>query len=599
MLKLPAIGTIISEAINTFKRFPCVLIFAIAGAFALSYYIDVQGNDKYTWLLYFIFTCSLGGVLFFNMYLFFERNRISLKEKWMYSAIGLIALAVYFFLQPEELNRISMVRFVLFNLGLHILVSFVAFINFDEPNGFWHFNQIIFIRVFISLFYSLVLFAGTALALVTISYLFNVDIEFDSYLRGFYFIFIIFNSWIFLNGVPKRLHELEQDESYPKLLKFFSQFVLLPLVTLYIIILYAYIIRLFVVGQGPDTDVAYMVLALSIAGILALLLVWPIHKQEKYEWLRVYQKSFYIILIPLIILFFVAIWHRVRDFGITENRYFVLALALWLFGISLYFIIGKKKNIMLIPITLCAIVLLSSFGPWGAIKFSRVSQLMRFEAILKNNDMLIDGKAKALDGIMDEMEAQQLESVTEYIVDVFGMKELQPYFIENLDSIPKTIEYPYYNKSGAVLVLLNVIPSYNGISYNPRTVINYNVSQKDLYNVSGYDHLLEFVIRNTSATTIIGTSEQGDYSADILLNPARLVLYVDGKMDVVIEFEDEILKWKGDQNNGNDSELVLEFEEDGIQNRYRLYLNHLMAEVESDKISDAHLLEGHLLIGRK
>ena len=156
MIKWPAIGTIISEALATFKRFPGVLIFAIAASIALSHQLQIKLEENHNWVIYLIFTCTLGAVLFFNAYLYFERNKFSTKDKGLYSILIVIALIIYYMLQPEDLNRISIVRYALIILGLQLMVSFVAFIKFDEPNGFWHFNQRIFIRLFISVLYSLV-----------------------------------------------------------------------------------------------------------------------------------------------------------------------------------------------------------------------------------------------------------------------------------------------------------------------------------------------------------------------------------------------------------------------------------------------------------
>lgn len=602
MIKWPAIGTIVSEALNTFKRFPGVLLCAIIGAFALSHQLNVQ-LDENNWLIYLIFTCSLGAVLFFNAYLYFERNKIAGRDKYLYSVLIVIALVIYYFLQPEELNRISIVRFALINLGLHLMVSFVAFVNFDEPNGFWHFNQRIFIRLFISFFYSMVLYAGAALALVTIDYLFDVSFTSDNYLRTFYFIFIIFNSWVFLNGIPSTIQELEKDESFPRLLKFFSQFVLLPLVTVYIIILYAYVVRLFIIGSAPDTNVAYMVLALAIAGILALLLVWPMHKSENYKWLKVYQKTFYVILIPLIILFFVAIWHRVRDYGITENRYFVLVLALWLFGIAVYFIFSKKKSIKVIPTSLCAIVFLSSFGPWGAIKFSRVSQLMRFETILNNNNLLVEGKAiKSIDGISTE-ESDQLYSVTTYLVDVFGLNVLQPYFDKNLDSLSTIDSSNNYSAVSLILKQLNIENIQYGFGNKTENYFNIRTVTAEGFDLESYVKMYEVAYHEYGKPEV---EREILYSGNrinssMAINPLRIEVDVNGVKDVEILMEDSIhdLQSLNREELSNLDSKLLSFVMSGAKYKYKVVIkdaNGLISNKKVLKISNMNYL---LFIGEK
>ena len=38
----------------------------------------------------------------------------------------------------------------------------------------------------------------------------------------------VFETWFFLAGVPKNLEELDESDDYPKGLKIFTQYVLLP-----------------------------------------------------------------------------------------------------------------------------------------------------------------------------------------------------------------------------------------------------------------------------------------------------------------------------------------------------------------------------------
>ena len=88
---------------------------------------------------------------------------------------------------------------------------------------------------------------------------------------------------------------------------------------------------------------------------------------------------------PLIILLGFAIWKRVASYGITEQRYFVLALAFWLLYIALYFLLSKRKTIRLIPLSLCVLAFLVSFGPWGAAGVSLRVQRSRLQALLEKD----------------------------------------------------------------------------------------------------------------------------------------------------------------------------------------------------------------------
>ena len=50
-----------------------------------------------------------------------------------------------------------------------------------------------------------------------------------------------------------------------------------------------------------------------------------------------------------------AIGKRIQQYGVTEDRYFLVALALWLSGIALFFIVRRNGDIRVIPATLCVL----------------------------------------------------------------------------------------------------------------------------------------------------------------------------------------------------------------------------------------------------
>ena len=99
--------------------------------------------------------------------------------------------------------------------------------------------------------YSAVLFAGIAAALAAIDNLLNIQVAGHAYSRLWIVIAFVFNTWFFLGGVPQDLNELEQRRDYPRGLKVFSQFILIPLVAVYATILMVYFARILISGQWP------------------------------------------------------------------------------------------------------------------------------------------------------------------------------------------------------------------------------------------------------------------------------------------------------------------------------------------------------------
>nr|WP_246455272.1 DUF4153 domain-containing protein [Hymenobacter citatus] len=311
----------------------------------------------------------------------------------------------------------------------------------DTP-GFWRYNETLFLRILLAGIYSGVLFVGCALALVAIDNLF--DVKLDEHLFGYLFVTLatVFNTWFFLAGVPHNFAELEQAAPYPKALKLFTQFVLLPLVVLYLVILYAYLGRILVQWELPKGWVSILILAFSVAGIFALLLIHPIRHAAENTWIRTFARWFYRALFPLLGLLAVAIGTRIRDYGITEERYFVLVLAAWLFCMAVYFLVRRGQGIIWIPASLALVAFLSAAGPWSAFAVARRSQLKQLREISAEYGLLKDGK---LDGAGQRVPKlslnarKRITSIFNFFAEREAVAQLQPLFAAELQNMPDSL----------------------------------------------------------------------------------------------------------------------------------------------------------------
>jgi len=281
-------------------------------------------------------------------------------------------------------------------VALCSFVTFALLIGIGEISGFWNFNKILFLRILTSIFYSHILFAGLAIALVAIDQLFGIDIPDRRYPELWIFFAGIFTTSFFLAGIPERLNDLDGITSYPKGLKFFTQYILIPIVFIYTVILYAYVLKILVLWDLPHGWVSTLILCYSGVGIASLLLLYPIRENSENVWIKNLSRWFYVILIPLVVMLFVAIGRRLSEFGFTEGRYLVLVIGIWLTGMIAYFIISKKKNIKIIPISFCLLSFLVSFGPWSIFSVSEKSQVTRLEKLLAKDSILFDGKVRGV-----------------------------------------------------------------------------------------------------------------------------------------------------------------------------------------------------------
>ncbi len=497
MKKWISLDVSLELAKSSFLRFPLVLLSSALATFLSIYLIDNEQDAE--WAGQIIQTALLGLPLFLALSLYLERATMSKSKEWGILGAVLGLLLVYYYTLSYPPTIYEYIRFTLWNIGFHLCVSFMPYLWKREINGFWQFNQALFLRILTAVLYSMVLYIGITIALVAVDQLFGVNIEYTIYLKLWILIVGIFNTWFFLSGIPKDFDALERDEFYPSGLRVFTQFVLLPLVSIYFLILYVYGAKILFTWNLPQGWVTYLVLAFSIAGIFSLLLVHPIQHLEGYRWIRVYVRVFYLALFPLLILLFVSIGRRIYDYGVTEPRYLVVVLALWLTGFSIYFLLSKVKNIQYIPLSLAAVLLLSSFGPWGAFSVSERSQLGRLESILSQNKLLKQGKINTQSKEkmrIPEKDWNEITSIIDFLGERNQLHSLQPYLSIRLDTLLNP-GLETYEKTEKMIAFFNDTFENTGWQESETnfTYVLENI-QTSVLDVKAYDYVIGFQMYN-------------------------------------------------------------------------------------------------------
>jgi hypothetical protein len=437
-MRLPSIQRVFQTAATVAYRFPLTLLCALVLGAALMYDVRLGsiGFRQLPWLYPVLSTAGLGLSLTLALALVAERYGWRPAARWAGQAAAVALLLGWYALAPAQPGQTTLLRFGLLLLGLHLAVAAGPYLaelrgGADTP-GFWRYNETLLLRLLTAGLYSGVLYVGCALALVAVDNLFDVQVNRHAYGYLFFALATWFNTWVFLAGVPRDFAALEQDRTYPRGLLLFTQFVLLPLVVLYLLILYAYLARIVLHWELPKGWVSLLVLALAVAGIFALLLIHPIREAAENAWIRTFARWFYWALFPLLALLAVAIGTRVRAYGITEERYFVLVLAAWLCGMAGYFLLRRGQGIIWIPVSLGVVALLAAGGPWGAFAVARRSQLARLQATAARYQLLTKGK---LDGVGPRLSPQarrELWKSFDFFLDRQEPEPLQAYFTARL-----------------------------------------------------------------------------------------------------------------------------------------------------------------------
>ncbi|MBI4056707.1 MAG: DUF4153 domain-containing protein [Elusimicrobia bacterium] len=430
--KTPSLTILLTEARDALFRFPFALLcgFVCTG---LSIYLvhwapSVKGYHL-SLLMRILYGATLGLPLFFALEVFKERLQPTAQKSLRFlPALGILFLIGFISSYVDSSPKIFLFRYFQFSFGLHLLVAFAPYVGPGRTHGFWQYNKTLFLRFLAAVFYSFTLYCGLTMALWAIDFLLGIKIPGRTFADLWFLVIFIFNTWFFLVGVPKDFEVLDRTSDYPRGLKIFTQYILIPLVTLYVMILYAYMGKILVTWQWPQGITGYLVCGVSILGILNLLLVYPTQEGPGNQWIKIYSRTFYIALFPLIVLLVFAVWHRVSDYGITERRYFLIMLSAWVTWMAAYFTFSRGKNIKLIPISLCMLAFATSFGFWGAYGVSRRNQVGRLKNVLEREGVWVQGKVHKATGEVPFRARKEASSILDYLGDMHGMGVVQPWF---------------------------------------------------------------------------------------------------------------------------------------------------------------------------
>lgn len=418
-----AVSRLRADAWATFARFPVLLVTALVAAGAGMAAVDDAGADDP--LLRIFLVAGLGLPLLFALALFSERRHY---PPWVWQIVGLLVLGMFFIAWPGWLGPVQGMRYLQFSLGFHLLAAFLPYLAVTERNGFWQYNRTLFLRFLTASVFSAVLFVGLVIALLAVDNLLGVDIDEENYLRLWLLIAFVFNTWFFLGGIPRDLAPLEQLQDYPKGLKIFSQYILTPIVALYLVILTIYLARILVTRTWPSGWIGYLVSSVAVAGILAFLLVHPIGERTENRWIATFSRGFFVLLFPSIAMLLLAIWQRIGQYGITEKRYVVVVLTLWLTAIAVYYTVRPRGPIKLIPVSLAVIAFLTAAGPWSSYEVSRRSQLGRLETLLERNGLLEEETIQPTSAPVSFADRREISATLRYLLATHDTVGLSGWF---------------------------------------------------------------------------------------------------------------------------------------------------------------------------
>ena len=245
---------------------------------------------------------------------------------------------------------------------------------------------------------------------------------------------------IFFASKLKKVDENLEEYEIHKVFKFLIYFIVIPLITIYTGILYIYFGKMLITKSWPQGLVSHLILWYTIFSLFIMIMVTPMTKKDLAA--KAFKKYFPFVSVPLLILSIVSISKRISQYGVTELRYFIVLLAIWLIFCMVSSIFKARLSVILI--SLIAVVYISVFSPINNRRITIMSQNKRLERILIKHGLLKDGKLVKNSGL-NENQKYEITDVLNYILGIRdkkdGVRNLYPFGKEDGKPYKKIEEF--------------------------------------------------------------------------------------------------------------------------------------------------------------
>jgi len=392
--------------------------------------LDLLGKLLAIWLVYVVASAAVTKR-------FFDEP----LRHMIWHGVLFVCMLAYFFVLPtsfEDAPQSIFIRHVLIQITavVSLLVVTLWTTKRNEQSMYHGVIQLVLHAVLAWLF-SLVLAWWIMWAMWWIEQLFGIDIVSEWYSTIFAVVWILFGGLSFLDGVKKWIID-EDEDSQPLKWKTLLGWVVGFLLLVYGIILYIYLGKILMTGEWPSNQVTPLSFAFSGLVVLGSILLVPLVTDEQQLILR--KKiliRMYISLIPILVMVFFAIKLRIGQYGVTEMRYILCALLLWLLISAGYMIMSKKKDLRWVAL-IFSVVTIVSFAGWPisaswwakSCQFDNLEEFVSQHNVQDEHGLLSKEKISAL-----STEGQQeLADLLRYLVDYHGGETIDTYYSWTSDS---------------------------------------------------------------------------------------------------------------------------------------------------------------------
>ena len=397
-----------------FERFPVTIILAFMHFITGIYIAEVRNfqSDEFIEINFLLFGSIFITAMFEMLYekYFYKKNRWLVRS--VYSVITFVVSIIFFveYLRTNDYYNVYFFTLIPISMVLFLLIPILR-----KKDNREKYLQSVFSNFVTTGIFTAVLWIGIEIILATVNYLFfysGDSLFFRLTTYSFWFITEVFGASLFLSLLKKPDDNLENYE-FPFIFNLLIKFAIIPLIIIYTGVLYIYMARVIISMHLPKGLISHLVLWYTAFSVFIMILITPFTQKDKF--FENFKKYFPYFSIPLIFASLFAVFQRTYQYGITENRYYVLISIFWLLFCMILYIRNMNVTGVFISLIICFII--SVYTPLSAKNVSNFSQSQRLKRILVKYGALKDGKISKITQKLTNRQGSQIHTTIQYISD--------------------------------------------------------------------------------------------------------------------------------------------------------------------------------------
>lgn len=478
---------------KTFVKYPVTMVISLAVAILSVYLVEYSyGTDgdyyyqlvqRIVMLLALAIPLSVG----ISLYFIYKPAKTVILKAIPYVVVALI-LVIYDQVYLKAFDDSNWVRTSYALVLLAVVAIWMMIPVIYSGKNFEGFFAKVFSSYFNSIFLSQLLALGLMGIVFAVFTLLLDNSGGDIYYDIWIFVNCLFVPGFFLGQIPLS----EEEKTYSSIMKVLFAYIVLPVFLVYSLVICLYFIKLIFTNSWVEGHVAALSIAQILVGILLIVILKPLENVEAKLPIKKLRSLIPFIMIPVCIMYFVAIGMRIMEYGFTEIRYIGLGAGIWAAFTIVWLIVKRSGSYAPVIGLFTAIALIMAIGPISGENISTLNQKSRLESLLVKNKMLNENKTAIIPAVNPDAvpfeDKRSICSIISYMQ--YREKNVPPYVHKALPGESTNMQVLGF---GYVSIYedeesYNLKKGYN----SPGEYISLSYRQGDkVLSVKGYDYVIE------------------------------------------------------------------------------------------------------------